>query len=444
MVLARSTQAVVGFSDALLVAPLGEDALAAVTTGSLNAFAAIILPMGTVFILQSFTAQLWGRRELSAIRRYALYGFAIAGAAGLFAALAVPFVPGALALFEFSPRVHELMSAYLAIRLLSVGAAAGSEALGNWYGGLGNTRPALVASVVTMIANVAGNYALIEPRFGLPGYGVHGAAWASVAASWLGFFVLVFWFARGHGYAKADAPLGFRQTELVRVLRFGLPNGINWFLEFSAFMIYINAVVAHLGTTVLAAFNVVMQINSIAFMPAFGLSSAGAILVGEAIGRRALDQVWPIVKLTGKVACAWMLTIGVCYAAFPEVFMGWFARDDADTQTLVRVGTTMLVMAALWQLFDALALTLSEALRAAGDTAWTMGARIVLAWLLFTPLAWVAVHVYDGEVVTVMLSLVLYVAALALAFVWRFASGAWRSIDLVGTPSPVAAGESGA
>src|SRR5215510_13155165 len=76
IVLARASQSVIGFCDALMTAPLGEEALAAVTTGSLNAFLAIILPTGTVFILQSFTSQLRGRGELAAVWRYAWYGLA--------------------------------------------------------------------------------------------------------------------------------------------------------------------------------------------------------------------------------------------------------------------------------------------------------------------------------------------------------------------------------
>src|SRR6201999_3522683 len=89
--------------------------------------------------------------------------------------------------------------------------------------------------------------------------------------------------------------LGF--AEFLRFLRFGAPNGLNWFLEFAAFALFINVVVVHLGTTTLAAFNVVMQLNSVAFMPAFGLASGGAILVGEAIGRRTYTEVWPVVRL---------------------------------------------------------------------------------------------------------------------------------------------------
>src|SRR5262249_17337651 len=149
-----------------------------------------------------------------------------------------------------------------------------------------------------MIVNVAGCAVLVLPHFGLPGYGVAGAAWSSVLGSWAGFAVILFAFLFDGTTAASRRPEGLRASEFVRMLRFGLPNGINWFLEFAAFALFINVVVGHLGTTKLAAFNVVMQLNSVAFMPAFGLATAGAILVGEAIGRKAHAEVWPLVRLT--------------------------------------------------------------------------------------------------------------------------------------------------
>src|SRR5690606_35998278 len=225
-------------------------------------------------------------------------------------------------------------------------------------------------------------------------------------------------------------------AELLRVVRFGLPNGVNWFLEFAAFMLFVNVVVAHLGTTVLAALNVVMQINSIAFMPAFGLSSAGAILVGEAIGRRAHDEVWPIVRRTAAIALGWMGAVAVSYALAPEFFFSWFGPKNAPDggEALMAVGATMLVLSSTWQLFDASAMTFGETLRAAGDTTWCMAARIVLAWLVFTPVGWAAVFLLDGGVVAVMVSMAGYMGLLALALAARFASGRWRTIDLVGEP----------
>src|SRR5690349_14338085 len=172
IVLARATQAVVGFADALMIAPLGSDQLAAVGTGSLDSYAFVMLPMGTVFIVQSFAAQLFGRGEVQAARRYAYYGLIIAVAAGLLALCAIPFVGAILQPLGYTPHVHAEMTRYMSIRLLGVAAIVGSEALGNWYGGLGNTRLAMIGGVVTMVTNVLGNYALIMPRFGLPGWGV--------------------------------------------------------------------------------------------------------------------------------------------------------------------------------------------------------------------------------------------------------------------------------
>ena len=453
IVLARATQAVVGFTDALMVAPLGEAELAATTTGGLNVFTLMILPLGTVFIVQSFAAQLRGRGEVGRARRYAWYGLCVAALAGVLGLVATFAVPRYVTWFGFEPEVEAYAADYIAIRLLGLGAAVGVEALGNWYGGLGNTRVAMVVSLLIMVANVFGCYLLIEPRWGLPGYGVAGSAWASTAATWLGFFAIVVVFVRriGAPRVQASAPssqapssrapssqapssqaLGHNFADCWRMLRFGIPTGLNWFLEFGAFVLFINVVVAKLGTTALAAFNVVMQINSISFMPAFGIGSAGAILVGETIGRRALDQVWPIVRLTLATACTWMASAGALYFLAPAALIGVFQPPGVTTTALVSVGATMLTLSAFWQVFDAINMTFSEALRAAGDTTWPMLARIVTAWLVFTPLAWSSVLVFDGGIVAVMVSVIGYIALLAVVLALRFASGRWRQIELVG------------
>jgi MATE family multidrug resistance protein len=437
VILARATQSVIGFCDALMVAPLGEEPLAAVTTGALNTFAFIILPMGTVFIVQSFAAQLRGRGELTAVKRYALYALILAFASGLLALLAIPFIPALLAPLGYAPRVHELMAEYLMIRLVSVGPAVAIEALGNWYGGLGNTRPAMVAGLVAMVTNVAGNYLLIQPHFGLPGYGVAGAAWASVVSSWFGFAYILYIFVRGKGYVPMPSSLALSRSELWRMLRFGFPNGVNWFLEFASFAVFINLVVGHLGTQVLAAFNVVVQINSISFMPAFGLASAGAIMVGEAIGQGGNDRVWPIVRLTAKTNMLFMGSVGLVYLCFSSALMALFADGQSSAGELASIGAGMLAFSAVWQVFDAIGLTIGEALRAAGDTTWCMVARLLLAWAVFTPMGWLLVRVYDHGVPGLLAAMVSYMVLLALLLGLRFWSGRWREIDLVGEPSVI-------
>jgi MATE family multidrug resistance protein len=259
--------------------------------------------------------------------------------------------------------------------------------------------------------------------------GVNGAALASTIASFLGFAFVAIAFWRRWGGAPTARATGLSLRELRRVLRFGLPNGLNWFLEFAAFQLFVNVVLANLGDATVAALNVVIAVNSIAFMPAFGLASAGAILAGQAIGRGDRAAVWPQVKATLACTMVWMGAIGVAYAVFPAQVLSLFASDRSGD--LVAIGITMLVISAAWQLTDAISMTLAETLRAAGDTAWTAAARLILAWLVFTPAAFLVVLRLGGGPGGAMLCLVGYLALLACALTWRFRSGAWKRIELI-------------
>lgn len=432
MVLARATQSVMTFADALLVKHLGTGAIAASATGGFNVFLFAILPMGTVFIVQSFVAQLVGRGDAADAPRFAWYGIGISLFSGVVALAAIPFIEPALELTSYSPEVRALMAEYMAIRMYGVAAIVAVEALGNWYGGLGNTWMALVASILSTVADLFLNWVLIFGHLGAPEMGVNGAALSSTIGSWVGFvFLAVAFYRRWGGAPRARGRLGLSLRELVRMVRFGLPNGMNWFLEFAAFqLVFVNFVFSDLGDDLVAALNVVIAINSVSFMPAFGLASAGAILAGQAIGGGNRDAVWPQVKLTLICTMAWMGAIGLVYIFAPAPLMGLF-NEGGSSAALVTTGATMLAISAAWQLFDAIGITFSETLRSAGDTFWTASARFVLAWALFLPASLIVVGELDGGALGAMACLVGYIALLAFAFAYRFRSGAWRKIELI-------------
>ncbi len=429
MVLARATQSVITFADAIQVEHLGTGALAATATGGLNILAFIILPMGTVFIVQSFVAQLVGRGERDKAPRFAWYGLMIAAIAGVVSLAAIPAIHPVLSFTGYSQHVRDDMGDYMAIRMLSVAAVVGVEVLGNWYGGLGNTWMQMVSGLISMVAAVFLNWLLIDGHLGAPAMGIDGAAWGSVIASWLGFaFLAVAFWLRWGGAPKTRAEQ-LSGKELRRMVRFGLPNGLNWFLEFAAFQVFINVVLASLGDEPVAALNAVIAINSISFMPAFGLASAGAILAGQAIGSGARELVWPQVKTTLLCTIAWMSLIGLLYFVAPHRVLSLF-DSEGKSPNLVALGTTMLAISAAWQVCDATTMTLAETLRAAGDTTWVAGARIVLAWFVFTPTAYLVVRA-GGGAVGAMICLAGYLALLTIAIGLRFRSGAWRSIELI-------------
>jgi MATE family multidrug resistance protein len=275
--------------------------------------------------------------------------------------------------------------------------------------------------------NVAFLWLLVDGHAGFPAMGIEGAAWANVAATALvfaGFFGVFLWQGRALG------KLGLKLSEFWRMLKFGLPSGLNWSFEFFAFIAFVNLVVGSLGTSALAALMAVIQVNSVAFMPAFGLGSAGAILVGQSIGAGHKDQVPGLVRMTFLASAAWMLVVAAFYVAFPARILAPFVPGAGADSAFMLAGVSMLVMSAFWQVFDAAGITLGEALRAAGDTVFPMWARGLLAWGVFVPGSWIQVHRFGGDARAAIGWLLAYLGLLSLMLYLRFRSGAWRSIQL--------------
>jgi MATE family multidrug resistance protein len=137
------------------------------------------------------------------------------------------------------------------------------------------------------------------------------------------------------------------------------------------------------------------------------------------------------VGLAFAVAAVWEALAGVAYLLAPELILSPFAKDPASAAGLVEVGRRMLLVSACWQLFDAGATVLAEALRAAGDTTFTLWARLVIAWAVFAPGSWISVRLLGGGDGVAVAWFVAYLALLALALAVRFRSGAWTRITLV-------------
>jgi len=427
IVLSRASQTVVGLSDAIMVAHLGAAALAATSTGATNAFSLLILPMGITFIVSSFSSQLFGRGDVASARRYGWYGLVVAGVTQVVCFASIPFFGPVISLLPYEANVKALMETYLFWRILSGGAGIAIEALANYYGGLGRTLPGMVTNLFAMGANVVLNYLLINGSGPIPKLGVMGAALASTistALAFLGFFVFFLREGKGLPMPKLSWP------EFSRMLRFGLPSGFNWLFEFLAFVFFVNVVVAGLGTPAVAALNSVIALNSVSFMPSFGLASAGAVLVGQAIGSNRKDDVPHIVKLTAGTAMVWMTLAGLTYLLIPGVLLIPFARGE-DGAAVMEFGVRMLMVSAAWQVFDATATSLAECLRAAGDTLYPLVVRLLIAWLVFVPGAWFTVRSFGGGEIGAMVWLVIYIGLLALVLLLRFRSGKWRTMELI-------------
>ncbi|MEZ4287831.1 MAG: 2-phospho-L-lactate guanylyltransferase [Polyangiales bacterium] len=196
LILARSSQAVVGLCDAAMVAPLGDASLAATTTGAFNVYAVIIFPMGIVMMVQSFSSQLKGEGRPEAARRFAYYALLIAVIAALIVGASLPFLGVIASRLGYEASVATGIADYMRVRLFATVFILGVEAIGNWFSGIGDTKTPMIAGLFVMVSNIVLNWFFIEGHGGAPAWGIEGAAFASGAASALGFLYLAFSFAR--------------------------------------------------------------------------------------------------------------------------------------------------------------------------------------------------------------------------------------------------------
>jgi MATE family multidrug resistance protein len=216
------------------------------------------------------------------------------------------------------------------------------------------------------------------------------------------------------------------------LLKVGLPSGFQIVADVLAWGIWGNLVMSFFGTKGMAANNYVFRYMSVSFMPAFGISTAVTALVGRYIGRGQPDVAMQRAHLGFKVAVAYMLVCGLLFFFFRHQLIGLFA-DDPE---VLSVGATLLVFAAVYQLFDAMYITYYGALRGAGDTFVPAVVTAALCWSITVLGGYFLARWAPGLGPTgPWLLATAYGCILGTFMYLRFARGGWRRINLEHRPN---------
>ena len=132
-----------------------------------------------------------------------------------------------------------------------------------------------------------------------------------------------------------------------------------------------------------------------------------------------------------------MLILAGIYVIFPHQLMELFRNDFADNTVpfsqIADYGATILFFVAVYNIFDAIIITFSGALRGAGDTVFAMWVAIICAWCIFVPGTWLALVTFNWGVFSAWIWVTFYLALLGVIFILRFRSGYWKSIKLIDT-----------
>lgn len=438
VIVAMASSTVMQFADFWMVSRVGTDEAAAVSPAGILVFTIISFFAGVLTCTNTFVSQSHANGEFEECSRYVWQGLYVALFAGAVALVLWPVAPHIFRALRHGARIEELETAYFRMRLFSVGTGASIVVMTGFMQGISRPRLTMYAAVAGCAINVGFNWVLIFGKLGFPALGILGAGLATSAATALQVAMLIGIFlspkyARKYGSRRARRFAWSRMRNLIRI---GWPSGVSWSLDVGIWGIFIAVIVGRLGKHALAASNMAGQIIHLSFMPTIGLSIATTALVGQNIGRRDLLTARARASTSMKLAMTYMFFMGAMFFLFREQLISFFlkkpetAEAAADNLKILQLGTQILVFAAVFQVFDAMAIINNGALKGAGDTRFPMLATLSLGTVLFLPLCWVLTHKLKLGVVGAWGSAAAFICILGLTLLWRWRSGAWEKIDI--------------
>lgn len=427
------------FVDGLMVSFVGPAPFSAQFLGGMFSFVPESFAIGILMVVNTYVSQNLGAGRLRQTGLYAWGGMAIAM---VFACCIAPLalVAGPLfAMFGHSAEVTALETMYFRYMVISALVTLPTRVLEQFFFGIHRPRIVLVASVFANGFNVLANYALIFGKFGFPAMGLEGAAIGSVV-SWVLQFVLLLAVFLAPSLRITYATNLFRAVRLrhcLDLVRVGWPAGVQLCNDIASWTLFQAALIGPMGTEHLAASTAAMRYMGISFMPAVGIGVAATAIIGRCIGQGRPDLARRRAHAAVTAAMVYMGVCGILFTIFRHALVRFFVHvgpdEAAQAEVIVGIGTKILVCAAVFQLFDAVGIVFIGALRGAGDTRWPMGVTIVLSWGLVMGGGAAAVLLLPQlSSVGPWLAASLYVVVLGAVMAWRFESGAWRKIDLLG------------
>jgi MATE family multidrug resistance protein len=391
VILAELGWMAMGVVDTIMVGPLGPAAIAATGVGNSLHLGFAIFGMGLLLGLETLVSQAYGAGDHALCRRWLWRGLELALVTTLPLVVVLAGVWMAIPALGFHGETAQLLSGYFSILILSTPFLLLYAAFRRYLQSIHLVTPVMAALVTANVINALANYAFIYGRLGVPApLGVPGAAWATFASRlyMAGLLATAAWWSLlsardGAGDGAGDGGAGVEPPSMARLVRLGLPAASTVTAEVGVFAVA-TALAGRLEPVATAAHQIALNIAAVAFMIPLGLASAGAVRVGNAVGARnpggAAAAGWTVIAL----GVGFMLGSGLLFVLSPEPLIALFSRDPA----VLALGSSLLVIAAVFQLFDGLQGVVTGTLRGLGDTRTPMITNLTAHWLIGLPVGY--------------------------------------------------------
>ncbi|MFO0700897.1 MAG: MATE family efflux transporter [Nitrospira sp.] len=411
-----------GIVAVFLVGGLGATSIAAVGLGQLLAFVAATLMSGVSVGTNVVVAQLWGARRRHDAGEAARHFLWLAiGASLILAGVGMAANRLVMEALGAEPAVIELALPYSTLIFLVFPCTVLIQVLAAVLQGSGDTKTPMYGLIGVNLIHVVLAYPLIYGLGGFPTLGLKGAAIAAGVAEAAGGLYLLL---RCRPIFKESSTL---RLDLIRsIWNVGASVSGERIVQQAGIFLYTKLVLLY-GTVAYAAHQVGLSIESLSFLPGYGLAIAAATMVGQSIGAgkytRAKLENWE----ANRIAIAIMTCMGLIFFFFPYALLRAFTTDEA----VIELGTMFLKIVALLQIPLALTMVLAGSLRGAGDTRFIMGATVIGMWGVRVPLALIAALWMRQSVLLIWAAMIADWTVRMGLLLWRYQSERWRQIQVI-------------
>jgi len=414
--------------DIAMVGRLGAAAIAAVGLGGIFFFTVSSFFSSLNVGVQTVAARRFGEKkygETGSVLWNALFIAILAGLPITF--LGISLGTDFIKLLNQDPQVVTFAQGYIWYRFLGIGFVILSMAFHGFFNGIAKTKVHLQVTVTANILNVILNYGLIFGHLGLPEMGVQGAGLASSIGMVYSVLMYIIYGLRPSIRTLFEflKPAPINPEMLRKIIRLSFPVAIQNAIVHGGFTIFF-VIVGKVSTVALAASEIVFDILSFSFMPGFGFGMAAGTMVGKYLGALKPDHAERSGWVGLQLSVIFMGSMGVIFIIFPKLILHIFTTD-AD---VIREGVLALRILGTIQFVDACGLSLSGALRGAGDTTFVSITEILINVGLFLPLVYFLVIILEWGLLGAWLGFGLYTILVASAMILRFRQGKWKAIEV--------------
>jgi len=435
LIVSTASGTVMMFADRFFLSNYSKEALAASMPAGFTTFMCVSFFFGITGYVNSMVAQHYGADKHDKCGVIAWQGLYVSLIGYVLLLLAAPLVAGLFKWVGHAPEIILLEQKYFRILMVGTVFLLFSNTVSSFFSGIGYSRIVMLSNVSGMLLNIPLSYGLIfgmEP-LGIPSLGIAGAGYGTILSQAVILAILLKEFFR-HRYAVYRTRTGFllNGSLFTQLIRFGVPSGVELSLSIAAFNLFL-LVIGSLGTNELAAVNLTLSWDLIAFLPQVGLGIAVASVTGKYVGAKDYVAAKRTPYSGLKMSFAYAMIFIFLFLTIPSFLVGLFgmAGDAGDFVQVKSLAIVLLRLAGLYVLADATHIIFGGALRGAGDTRFLMWNAIVLHWCVLTIPGVILIKTQVINVVGAWIWLIFFLIVMSGVMILRFRGDRWSAIKVI-------------